>query len=364
MRGCYNRDEHDEIVCEEDQLTQYHRILSEYLHDYAIPAMLKEGWWFKAAKSYGWRKAARGADFHVDQPLRTHILNGLYALTRTLEYLEKHGYYSLSENDFKRTVVLYSMHDAYKDSDLARWRIGTSDFDIPLIALNDLLERMKLREFVPVKAEDLRAASVALLSPKVADISACTPGTTRLLTLVHLADSFASQQSARDYVSAENRLRELSRDEATRNRNYSRINQRLGESPSEDDSHPELAMYYHELDDYRGLSTLLIHQATEEELAPFGLYPILYFANGILYIGPAKVDIDAEEVRTKVALHLLSKIRQEVGDEKLTIAKEACDPRKGMKIEKYAYLFCTLEHLLDAVIEKTALGNAKGAVNN
>ena len=343
---------------------QYHAILRDYLLEYALPAMLREGWWFKAAKSYGWQKAARGADFHVDQPLRTHILNGLYALTRSLEYLEKHGYYSLGENDFKRTLVLYSMHDAYKDSDLARWRVGTSDFDIPLIALNDLLARMKLREFVSVKAEDLRAASVALLSPKVADISACTPGITRLLTLVHLADSFASQQSARDYVSAENRLRELSRDEATRSRNYSRISQRLGESPPDVDSHTELAIYYHELDDYRGISTLLIHQATEEELAPFGLNPILYFANGILYIGPAKVKIDVEEVRTKVAARLFSKIRQEAGDEKLTIAKQACDPRKGMKIEKYAYLFCTLEHLLDAVIEKTALGKAKGAVNN
>lgn len=345
-------------------MTQYHRILSKYLHDYAIPAMLREGWWYKAAKSYGWLKAARGADFHVDQPLRTHILNGLYALTRTLEYLEQHGYYNLNENDFKRTLVLYSMHDAYKDSDLARWRVGTSDFDIPLAALNDLLERMKLCDFVPVKAEDLRAASVALLSPKVADISACTSGITRLLTLVHLADSFASQQSARDYVSAENRLRELSRDEATRNRTYSRISQRLGESAPEDNSHPELAMYYHELDDYRGLSTLLIHQATEEELAPFGLYPILYFANGILYIGPATVDINAEEVQTKVAARLFTKIRQEGGNEKLTIAKDACDSRKGMKIEKYAYLFCTLEHLLDAVIEKTALRNAKGAISN
>lgn len=345
-------------------MTQYHRILREYLHDFAIPAMLKEGWWFKAAKSFGWQKAARGADFHVDQPLRTHILNGLYALTRTLEYLEKRDYYRLSDDDFKRTLVLYSMHDAYKDSDLARWRIGTSDFDIPLAALNDLLGRMKLRKFVPIKAEDLRAASVALLSPKVADISACTSGITRLLTLVHLADSFASQQTARDYTSAENRLREVSRDEATRNRNYSRISQRLGESPSEEDSHPELALYYHELDDYRGLSTLLIHQTAEEELTPFGLYPILYFANGILYVGPAKVDIDVEGVRTKVASRLFTKIRQEGGEEKLTIAKEACDPRKGMKIEKYAYLFCTLEHLLDAVIVKTPLGNAKGAVSN
>ncbi|MGZ3616048.1 MAG: type I-D CRISPR-associated protein Cas10d/Csc3 [Ktedonobacteraceae bacterium] len=335
-------------------MTQYHSILSKYLHDYAIPAMLREGWWYKAAKSYGWQKAVRGADFHVDQPLRTHILNGLYALTRTLEYLEKHGYYSLGENDFKRALVLYSMHDAYKDSDLARWRVGISDFDIPLIALNELLERMNLRKFVPVKAEDLRAASVALLSPKVADISACTPGITRLLTLVHLADSFASQQSARDYATTENRLRELSRDEAIRNRNYSRISQRIGTVLPEDDKQPELMIYYHELDDYRGISTLLIHQATEEELAPFGLYPILYFANGILYIGSSNVEIDVKEVRAKVAVRLFSKIRKESENGSVTIAKMACVRNQGVtQFKEYAYLFCTFDTLLIAAAEKT-----------
>lgn len=337
-------------------MTQYHHILQEYVDKFAIPAMLKEGWWFKAAKSYGWEGAARGADFHVDQPLRTHILNGLYALTRTLEYLEKYGYYTLSATEFKRALVLYSLHDAYKDGDLARWRVGTSDFDIPLAALNDLLERMKLREFVSVKPEDLRAASVALLSTKVADLSACTPGITRLLTLVHLADSFASQQTSRDYTSAENRLRELSRDDATRNRNYSRISQRLSEaSTSEEESRPALALYYHELDDYRGLSTLLIHQVVEEELAPFELYPILYFANGLLYIGPAKVAIDVEKVRANVASRLFTKIRQEAKGESLTVAKMACVRDKGItQFKEYAYLFCSFDMLLQAAVEKIA----------
>ncbi|HEY0753926.1 MAG TPA: type I-D CRISPR-associated protein Cas10d/Csc3 [Ktedonobacteraceae bacterium] len=335
-------------------MVQYHRILREYLDGYAISAMLREGWWFKAAKSYGWKQAARGADFHVDQPLRTHILNGLYALTRTLEYLEKQGYYTLSAVDFKRVLVLYSMHDAYKDSELAHWRVGTSDFDIPLVALNDLLQRMKLGEFVAVKPEDLRAASVALLSPKVADIAACTSGITRLLTLVHLADSFASQQTARDYTTTENRLRELSRDEATRNRNYSRISQRLSEAPvTAEESHPALALYYHELDDYRGLSTLLIHQATEEELAPFGLHPILYFANALLYIGPANIEIDVEKVRTRVATRLFAKIRREAQDESLTVAKLACVYDKGItQFKEYAYLFCSFDTLLKAAVEK------------
>jgi hypothetical protein len=342
---------------------RYHNILADYVRDYAIPAMLNEGWAFKAAKSHGWKYAARGADFHVDQPLRTHILNGLYAVTRILEYLDQHGYYHLSESDFKRVLVLYTTHDAYKDSDLARWRTGTSEFDIPLEHLEALLEHMGLRRFVSVKAEDLRAASVSLLSHKVADISSCTPGITRLLTVVHLADAFSSQQTARDYTTAENYLSELSKDDKVKALNVARINKRMDESPEKEKLLPKLKLYYHELDDYRGLSTLLLHQSTQDVLAPLGLHPLLYFANGILYVGPTDIAVDIEDVHAKIASLLFSKVRQEGGTEKLTIARSACDPRKGMKIEKYAYLFCPLDYLLDAVIEETRLSNAKGAIS-
>ncbi len=113
-------------------MTSYHQILRDYVRDCAIPAMLNEGWAFKAAKSYGWKEAARGADFHSDQPLRTHILNGLYALARILEYLDQRGYCHVTEGDFKRMLRLYTLHDAYKDSNLARTRMGKGDFSIPL----------------------------------------------------------------------------------------------------------------------------------------------------------------------------------------------------------------------------------------
>ncbi len=339
---------------------QYHNILRDYLRDYAIPAMLEQGWAFKPAKSYGWEKAQRGADFHVDQPLRTHILNGLYALTRVLDYLAKKDYFYVNEGDFKRTLVLYTMHDAYKDFELASTRKGNSDFGIPLAELDKLLERMRLRQFVPVKAEDIRAASVALLSQKVADISSSSSDITQLLTLVHLADAFASQQTARDYKTAENRLQELSRNEAIKARRNERVSKRITVSAPSNNIPPPLKLYYHELDDYRGLSTLLIHQATEELLANLDLYPVLYFPNGVLYVGPTGLETDVWDLRTKIATRLFTKVRQEVSDESLTVAKDACDPRKGMKIEKYAYLFCSLDKLLEAVIEKTRLSNARG----
>src|SRR5579875_3140200 len=114
---------------------QRHLLLREFARDYAIPAMLRQGWAYKPAKSYASKQAQR-PEYHIDQPLRTHILNGLYAVTRVIEYLDQNGYVHMSEQDFKRLLVLYTFHDAYKDRALAHARIGTSDFAISLDALN------------------------------------------------------------------------------------------------------------------------------------------------------------------------------------------------------------------------------------
>src|SRR5258707_12660848 len=92
---------------------QYHDILRDYLREYAVPAMLEQGWAFKAAKLYGWQKAQRGPEYHVDQPLRTHIMNGLYAITRLLAYLKSNGYYRISDTEINRLLVLYTMPVAY-----------------------------------------------------------------------------------------------------------------------------------------------------------------------------------------------------------------------------------------------------------
>jgi hypothetical protein len=115
-----------------------------------------------------------------------------------------------------------------------------------------------------------------------------------------------------------------------------------------DETRPALKFYYHELDEYRGLSTLLIHQATEEVLSKLGLYPLLYYANGILYVGPEGIGANTDDLCAKITTLLFTKIRAEAQPRSLSVAKDACDPRKGMKIEKYAYLFCSLQTLFDA----------------
>ena len=265
----------------------------------------------------------------------------------------------MNENAFKSTLVLYTLHDAYKDSEVAKMRIGAGEFGIPLSALEDLVERMNLRQFVNVTAEDIRAASVSLLSPKVADLSTCTPGTTHLLTFVHLADAFASQQTARDCTTAENRLREISRDDAVTARMVKRTSKRTGITPDETIL-PELQFYYHELDDYRGLSTLLIHKATEEALAPHELFPLLYFANGILYVGPKGKTFDVVALRQTIATNLFSNIRDQAGEEGYTVTEEACLYGKRLNFRKDVYLFSPLEQLLKVIEDRPLAKKSAG----
>jgi hypothetical protein len=335
----------------------YHAVLRTYVRDYALPGMFALGWIFKPAKD-SVRPENRRQDYHIDQSLRTHILNGLYALTRVLEYLDSHGYCRLTEGDFKRILILYTLHDAYKDSDLGRTRIGTSEYSLPLEEIENLIENLHLRDFAPVKAEDVRAASVSLLSPYVGDLPSCTPGTNRLLVFVHLADALASQQNARDYHTAERRLHEITGASRVAARQRQRIEQRIDPSqlPQPVTPQPKVAFFYHELDDYRGLSTLMIHQATQDVLAPFGLYPILYFANGVLYIGPADFigtsawePSDVADLRTKVATTFFQQIREQAGKESLTVAREALSYGKSLTYSKEVYLFSRLEHLIEAI---------------
>lgn len=82
-------------------MPQYRGILRDYLDRHAMPAMLAQGGATKAAKTPDYAEAQR-AGYHIEQPLRTHIVNGLFAITRVLEYLDAQGYYHLREAEFKR----------------------------------------------------------------------------------------------------------------------------------------------------------------------------------------------------------------------------------------------------------------------
>jgi hypothetical protein len=327
--------------------------LQDYLDNYAMPAMLGQDWATELAKSIDYQDAQR-AGYHIDQSLRTHIVNGLFAITHLLEYLGQRKYYHLNDAAFKRLLVLYTLHDAYKDQWIKRHQMGKSDFSIPLARLEQLIEDMGLRRFVPdLTAAEARAASVALLSHAVGDLSDCPPATSKLLTPLHLVDSLASQQTARDCRTTNNYLHKLI---ATTDQNSSqtaRLAARTGKTVTPTEARPGLAFYYHELDDYRGLSTLLIHQATADALAArLDLYPILYFANGTLYLGPAGAQDDLPALREEIRTRVFALLKEQAGNESVRIAKDALKYGQGLKFSKYVYLFSGVSDLLGAVMDR------------
>ncbi len=85
----------------------------------------------------------------------------------------------------------------------------------------------------------------------------------------------------------------------------------MGIDAQENDGKSALKFYYHELDEYRGLSTLLIHQATGEVLEGLGLYPLLYYANGILYVGPEGIEANTDDLRARLRRFCLPKSGKE-----------------------------------------------------
>ncbi len=347
-------------------MTEYHTILQDYLQRYALPGMLAQGWAFKPAKSSD-RVENRRANYHIDQSLRTHILNGLYALTRVLEYLDTHHYCRLLPGEFKRTLVLYTLHDAYKDIELAEALMDTSGNSLPLSILEALIEKMRLRDFAPVKVEDVRFASVSTRSHRVGDLASCTPGTDRLADFVHLADALASQQSARDYSTAEHYLQGILGAPRVAARFRARVAPRLDDqTPPAGQPPPKLAFCYHEVDDYRGLSTLVLHHATQEVLARFGLYPILYFANGVLYIGPDDVisapwdEAALADVRRDIAAAFFTHIREQAAPESPTVAKDALGYDKALAFSKEVFLFSRLDDLLEAIRERPLMTKPAG----
>ncbi|MEI6045097.1 MAG: type I-D CRISPR-associated protein Cas10d/Csc3, partial [Chloroflexota bacterium] len=258
------------------------------------------------------------------------------------------GYYKVQIEEYKKALVLYTLHDAYKDPEIAATKVGFSDSSIPLQVLDKLVEKMGLRRFSNVTAEELRVASVYLQGDKFGDLSGGEAGLSAVITLVRLADSLASQQTARDSKTSENRFQEI---KARNGDIFAQINRtRAGQAV---EPKKELTFYYHELDDYRGLSTLLIHQATEQVLQNLSLYPILYFANGVLYIGPKGINADVNELRQKITETLFAKIKEDVsGKEGLKTAQQALGYGQGLKFQKYVYLFCSLDHMIEAIKER------------
>jgi hypothetical protein len=316
-------------------LSEIERTLDEYVELF-VPAMLR--WQYHLTLAKG------GPDYpHLpEQSHFSHIVNGVFALTELIKFVtgEKVFVAGLDELAFRKALALYTVHEVHKSPDLER--IGSTEFSIPLDRLRQEYEQLGLSQFVQVDEHLMRAANVHKRSTKHGDLLLSDENSSLLWLLVRLADTFASVKSPEEARSS-----------------LMVYLPKLGPAFAPKSPPGKYTLYYHEIKDVRGVLTNTIHQATAQRLRDeFGLYPLLYFATGTLYLGPQVGEFHRGGSIQSVIDSVLSALI-ESGDR--VDAIKGGLRRQKYDFERYVYSFASAESLLDTVYEETIV--SKPAAN-
>ncbi|MGC9083934.1 MAG: type I-D CRISPR-associated protein Cas10d/Csc3 [Anaerolineae bacterium] len=313
--------------------TDLEPILADYVGA-VVPQMLKGGYHLVLVKG--------GPEYpHLaEQSHFAHIVNGVFGLLRLVRFLVAYSACPawLSGSTLRRAVAAYTVHEVHKDRNGER--LGESSFSIPLPRLREEYQRLGLDSFAgPVDDHLLRAANVHKRSSKHGDLLLSNdPDAAQLWLLVRIADTLASAQTP---VEAADSLRGYLAD--------------LGPAFAPTTPPGRYALYYHEIRDVRGVLTNTIHQAVARQLEiDAGFFPLLYFATGTLYLGPAKADAKATgNLISVVGDQVLQLLAQGAGADTIR------DGLRGQRFDfqSYVYAFASIEDLLQVVYDDTL--NAK-----
>src|ERR1700674_1653965 len=142
----------------DNTLNSYGKILEEYFTgEQSIAAkMLNHGYLTKPAKTAGYA----GKDYLTDQSLYVHIVNGVFAVTRLLDYLARTGLYQLTEAEFRTALAMYTRPDLHKVPEAERGKRG--EFDVSLDAFRKEGEALGLFDFADISPEQMRLGMMHL----------------------------------------------------------------------------------------------------------------------------------------------------------------------------------------------------------
>lgn len=308
-------------------------ILTQYVET-VVPAMLRKGYHLILVKG--------GQEYpHLsEQSHFTHIVNGSFALARFLQFVAEQNI-SIPRLDaplVRRALALYTVHEVHKDREIER--SGLSEFDIPLERVREEYRALGLEGFAgSVDDHLLRAANVHKRSPRHGDLLLSgDPDAHRLWLLVRVADAMASAQTPEEAArSLRGYLADL--------------------SPAFAPQCPpgRFALYFHELRDVRGVLTNAVHQAVARQLeVRSGFFPLLFFATGTLYVGPAGIGPDdVGNLVPAVAEAVLGMLQTEGQVSRSNLIRRGLDTKKN---EAYIYIFASAKDLLQAVYDDTLKG--------
>jgi hypothetical protein len=331
--------------------TDLEQILSAYLET-VIPRMLERGYHLILVKG--------GPEYpHLpEQSHFAHIVNGVFGLMQLTRFLIAQNACPvwLDSETLRQGIAAYTVHEVHKDREVVL--LGESSFSIPLERVREEYQRLGLEGFARVDDHLLRAANVHKRSAKHGDqLLSGNPKAHHLWTLVRIADTLASAQTPEEAAAS---LQGYLTD--------------LGPAFAPKSPPGKYALYYHEIRDVRGVLTNAIHQAIARHLeAKLGFFPLLFFATGTLYLGPAGADPDAAaDLIDAVTAQVLQLLTQREESEAIYSAiRDGLRSRK-YDFEPYIYAsFAPVKDLLQVVYEDTladrpnpkiALGEIEGLV--
>lgn len=234
-------------------------ILSDYVEEF-LPELYQANYNFIPAKSSDFEPVELKK--FTDQSLFSHIINGLYAVTRIIEVLAGNEVLQLTKKEYKKLLVAYTLHDLHKIPEIETPL--REDFNIPLAKYKQKLQELGLDQFIDIKPELCRAVSIHINTRSRKGTADFSKVNNLILRLGRLADGLASSNTL---------------EKALQNR---KLIQKIINNL---DLAQRVDLEFHRLEEYRGVSTNIIHQVTSEILKEkVNLYPLLYFPDGIVYL--------------------------------------------------------------------------------
>ncbi|KUK70137.1 MAG: CRISPR-associated protein Csc3 [Methanocalculus sp. 52_23] len=198
----------------------------------------------------------------VDQPMLSHVRNGVWAMVELNARLSEMGSDAvLSSEELRETVALFAVHDLHKCVG-KEWK---EQFDLSAEHVHMVAAEFRLTEYAPALTPiDYQSIAVALHS-KCGYHADLSQKFTDYLRWLKLADALAGLERPRVTDSMRQAL---------------------------DYIDPSLSFYYHRFQESTGILSNLVHTGVAEWAKKKGLYPFLIFENGVLYIGSKGIDLE------------------------------------------------------------------------
>ncbi|NPV61758.1 MAG: type I-D CRISPR-associated protein Cas10d/Csc3 [Methanotrichaceae archaeon] len=222
----------------------YH-VLAEY-YEQVDPKLLDSGVAYLPAKSVEMGK--------VDQPMISHIRNGVWAIIELNEALDSSNLYPLDRSVLKEVVALFVAHELHKLNE-KDWK---EEFDISQEEASNWAKKFGLFDFAPkLNAHDYQSVAVA----QHRSIGYHSNLSTRFMLhkpWTDIADTLASIEVPCATESMQKQLDQITDD---------------------------LDFYYHKFNESTGILSNLVHTGISSWAKEKGLIPLLIFERGIVYVG-------------------------------------------------------------------------------